>query len=49
MSQNEKETDQQALDEFNLGTLSSRSDSFFLKFAKKCVIHNKAKDLFALN
>ena len=49
MSKDDDVTYQQALDEFNLGTLSSRRDRFCLKFAKNCVKHNKAKDLFPWN
>ena len=33
----------------NLETLSARRDILCLKFAKKCVKHPKAKDMFPLN
>ena len=43
------ETYPQALDDLNLQTLSSRRETLCLKFAKKCIKHEKAKDLFPLN
>ena len=43
------ESYQQALDDLNLQTLSGRRENLCLKFAKKCIKHEKAKDLFPLN
>ena len=40
---------EQALQELNLETLSARRDKLCLNFAKKCVKHPKAKDMFPLN
>ena len=45
----EYETYPQALDDLNLQTLSSRRETLCLKFAKKCIKHEKAKHLFPLN
>ena len=47
--QGDYETYPQALDDLNLQTLSSRRETLCLKFAKKCIKHEKAKDLFPLN
>ena len=43
------ESYQQALNVLNLETLSVRRQALCLKFAKKCVVHDKAKELFPLN
>ena len=43
------ESYQQALKVLNLETLSVRRQALCLKFAKKCVVHDKAKELFPLN
>ena len=47
--QNRYETYDQALDELKLQKLTDRRNSLCLKFAKKCVKHDKSKELFPLN
>ena len=39
----------QALVDLNLETLTARRDKLSLKFAKKCLKHDKTKDIFPLN
>ena len=40
---------EQALKDLNLDTLTARRDKLSLKFAKKCLKHEKTKDIFPLN
>ena len=47
--QEEYSTYEQALEDLDLQTLVDRRDSLCLKFAKRCVKHPKARDLFPLN
>ena len=47
--QDNYESYQQALNVLNLETLSVRREALCLKFAKKFVVHEKAKELFPLN
>ena len=40
---------EEALEDLNLQSLSERRQLLCLKFAKKCLKHEKAKDMFPLN
>ena len=49
MLQDDYVTYEQALEDLNLESLSDRRSSLCLKFAKRSVKHDKAKELFPFN